>query len=114
MLIRYGYELTFSCPQPTLIVCLLDAHRDRSQELRYEIPTTVSSQIVPMRRGHRVWKTHPVGGSAALGMSPSSLIRSRSLAVDRRHGREQRLGVRMMRACEDGLRQADLHEPSEI
>ena len=34
MLIRYGYELTFNCPQPTLMVCLLDAHRERSQELR--------------------------------------------------------------------------------
>jgi len=45
MLIRYGYELTFNCPQPTLIVCLLDAHRDRSQELRYEIPTTTIPAI---------------------------------------------------------------------
>jgi transglutaminase-like putative cysteine protease len=45
MLIRYGYELTFNCPQPTLIVCLLDAHRDRSQELRYEIPTTMIPTI---------------------------------------------------------------------
>src|SRR5208282_4284832 len=45
MLIRYGYELTFNCPQPTLIVCLLDAHRDRSQELRYEIPTTTIPTI---------------------------------------------------------------------
>jgi transglutaminase-like putative cysteine protease len=40
MLIRYGYELTFNCPQPTMMVCLLDAHRERSQELRYEIPPT--------------------------------------------------------------------------
>ena len=38
MLIRYGYKLTFTCPQPTMMVCLLDAHRERSQELRYEIP----------------------------------------------------------------------------
>ena len=45
MLIRYGYELTFNCPQPTLMVCLLDAHRDRSQELRYEIPTTTIPTI---------------------------------------------------------------------
>jgi hypothetical protein len=42
MLIRYGYELTFNCPQPTMVVCLLDAHRERSQELHYEIsPTTI-------------------------------------------------------------------------
>ena len=36
MLIRFGYELTFNCPRPTMIVCLLDAHRERSQELHYE------------------------------------------------------------------------------
>lgn len=42
MLIRCGYELTFKCPQPTMMVCFLDAHRERSQELRYEIsPTTI-------------------------------------------------------------------------
>ena len=28
-------------------------------------------------RGQRVWKTQPVGGSAALGMSPSRRMRSR-------------------------------------
>jgi hypothetical protein len=42
MLIKYGYELTFNCLQPTMMVCLLDAHRERSQELRYEIvPRTI-------------------------------------------------------------------------
>jgi transglutaminase-like putative cysteine protease len=42
MLIRYGYELTFNCPQLTMMVCLPDAHRERSQELRYEItPQTI-------------------------------------------------------------------------
>ena len=45
MLIRYGYELTFNCPQPTMMVCLLDAHRERSQELRYEIPPTTIPAI---------------------------------------------------------------------
>ena len=45
MLIRYGYELTFNCPQPTMMVCLLDAHRERSQELRYEIPPSTIPAI---------------------------------------------------------------------
>jgi transglutaminase-like putative cysteine protease len=45
MLIRYGYELTFNCPQPAMMVCLLDAHRERSQELRYEIPPTTIPAI---------------------------------------------------------------------
>jgi len=45
MLIRYGYELTFHCPQPTMMVCLLDAHRERSQELCYEIPPTTIPAI---------------------------------------------------------------------
>jgi transglutaminase-like putative cysteine protease len=45
MLIKYGYELTFNCPQPTMVVCLLDAHRERSQELHYEIPPTTIPAI---------------------------------------------------------------------
>jgi len=36
------------------------------------------SQISPIFRGHRVWKTQPEGGSAALGISPSRRIRGRS------------------------------------
>ena len=36
-----------------------------------------STQIGPRNRGQRVWKTHPEGGEAALGMSPSRRIRSR-------------------------------------
>lgn len=36
MLIRYGYEIRFECPQPTLMVCLLDAHRENSKRLRFE------------------------------------------------------------------------------
>ena len=38
-------ELTFNCPQPTMMVCLLDAHRERSQELRYEIPPSTIPAI---------------------------------------------------------------------
>jgi transglutaminase-like putative cysteine protease len=45
VLIRYGYELTFTCPQPTLMVCLLDAHRDHAQQLRYEVPPTTRPAI---------------------------------------------------------------------
>ena len=56
MLIRYGYELTFNCPQPTLMVCLLDAHRERSQELRYEIPTTTSSDNSDNNLSRYIWQ----------------------------------------------------------
>jgi transglutaminase-like putative cysteine protease len=45
MLIRYGYELTFSCAQPSMMVCLLDAHPERSQQLCYEIPPTTTPAI---------------------------------------------------------------------
>ena len=38
MLIRYGYELTLNCQPPTTMVWLLDAHRERLQDLRYETP----------------------------------------------------------------------------
>ncbi|MCI0465834.1 MAG: transglutaminase family protein, partial [Beijerinckiaceae bacterium] len=36
MLIRFGYELTFNCAQPTLMVCLLDAHRDHADKIQFE------------------------------------------------------------------------------
>jgi hypothetical protein len=29
MLIKFGYELTLNCPQPTMMVCLLNSHRER-------------------------------------------------------------------------------------
>ena len=38
MLIRYGYELQFSCPQPVLMVCLLDSHSDFQQHVRWQGP----------------------------------------------------------------------------
>ncbi|NEJ71647.1 transglutaminase family protein [Rhizobium phaseoli] len=39
MLIRYGYEMTLTCPQPTALVCLLSVHEDRTADIR--IPETV-------------------------------------------------------------------------
>ena len=38
MLIRYGYELQFFCPQPVLMVCLLDSHDDLKQHVRWQGP----------------------------------------------------------------------------
>lgn len=34
MLIRYGYEIALTCPQPTPLVCLLAVHEDRAADLR--------------------------------------------------------------------------------
>ncbi|WP_442577893.1 transglutaminase-like domain-containing protein [Mesorhizobium sp. ASY16-5R] len=34
MLIRYGYEITIDCPQPTPLVCLLAIHEERGPDLR--------------------------------------------------------------------------------
>ena len=75
---------------------------------------SVVSQIAPSLRGQRVWKTQPEGGSAALGISPSSRIRSRRSPSIVGHGREQRLGVRVVRPGEDGLGGAELHQPAEV
>ncbi len=36
MLIRYGYELQFFCPQPVLMVCLLDSHDELRQHVRWQ------------------------------------------------------------------------------
>lgn len=34
MLIRYGYEITLTCQQPTAVVCLLSVHEDRAANIR--------------------------------------------------------------------------------
>ncbi len=34
MLIRYGYDITIQCPQPTSLVCLLTVHEDRAADIR--------------------------------------------------------------------------------
>ncbi|MEX0953898.1 MAG: transglutaminase family protein [Rhizobiaceae bacterium] len=34
MLIRYGYEITLTCPQPTALVCLLSVHEERAADIR--------------------------------------------------------------------------------
>ena len=39
MLIRYGYEITINCPQPTPLVCLLAVHEERKADIR--VPETV-------------------------------------------------------------------------
>ncbi|WP_237482805.1 transglutaminase-like domain-containing protein [Lichenibacterium dinghuense] len=33
MLIRYGYEITISCPRPTALVCMMSVQADRLQDL---------------------------------------------------------------------------------
>ena len=45
MLIRYGYELTFNCAEPALMVCLLDAHRDQAPNIPYETPFETTPAI---------------------------------------------------------------------
>lgn len=48
MFIRYGYEITVTCQQPTALVCLLSVHEDRAADIRVpessftmpEVPTT--------------------------------------------------------------------------
>ncbi|WP_370674095.1 transglutaminase family protein [Pleomorphomonas sp. PLEO] len=47
MLIRYGYEITLTCPQPTALVCLLSLHEDRAADVR--VPeTTFTNPDVPV------------------------------------------------------------------
>ena len=38
MLIRYGYELEFFCPQPVLMICLLDTHAEVGTQVRWQGP----------------------------------------------------------------------------
>ena len=52
-----------------------------------------------------------VGGARDVALEPDALA---LLAVDRRHRREQRLRVRVVRAVEDDLGRAELHQPPEV
>ncbi|WEX75384.1 transglutaminase family protein [Sinorhizobium numidicum] len=46
MLIRYGYEITLNCQQPTALVCLLSVHEHRAADIR--VPeTTFTAPDVP-------------------------------------------------------------------
>ncbi len=38
MLIRYGYEITLTCTQPTAMVCLLSVHDDHKRDIRVPEP----------------------------------------------------------------------------
>ena len=74
---------------------------------------STSSQIAPSLRGQRVWKTQPEGGFAArrdVAGEPDARLRP---SVER-HGGEQRLRVRMVRAFEHRLRRPELHEAAEV
>ena len=61
---------------------------------------SVVSQISPILRGQRVWNAQPLGGSAALGISPLEPDPLPADVVERRHGRQQRLGVGVVGAAE--------------
>lgn len=51
MLIRYGYEITLTCAQPTALVCLLSVHEDRKADIR--VPeATFTNPIVPVSTYH--------------------------------------------------------------
>ena len=44
MLIRYGYEIALTCPQPTPLICLMSVQADRLSDLRApEVATTTPS-----------------------------------------------------------------------
>ena len=47
MLIRYGYEITLACQQPTALVCLLSVHEDRAADIRAP-ETTFTNPDVPV------------------------------------------------------------------
>ncbi len=48
MLIRYGYEITVTCAQPTEMVCLLDVHSERDGDIR-QAATVLTVPQVPTK-----------------------------------------------------------------
>ena len=65
----------------------------------------------PMAAGVEDAARRRVGGA---WNSPSSRIRARTFAVDVRDGRQQRLGVQIIRTLNTCLGAADLHDPAEV
>ncbi|MGO9757811.1 MAG: transglutaminase-like domain-containing protein [Roseiarcus sp.] len=51
MLIRYGYEITLTCTQPTAMVCLLSVHDDHKKDIR--IPERVFTTPIIQTRTYR-------------------------------------------------------------
>ena len=47
MLIRYGYEITLICAQPTALVCLLSVHDDHAKSIRVA-ERVFTTPIIPM------------------------------------------------------------------
>ena len=45
MLIRYGYEITINCTQPTALVCLLSINEDRAADIRVPESTFTSPSV---------------------------------------------------------------------
>ena len=45
MLIRYGYEITLTCQQPTALVCLLSVHEDRAADIRVPETTFTTPEV---------------------------------------------------------------------
>lgn len=45
MLIRYGYDITLTFPQPTALVCLMSVHEDRAADIRVPEQTFTNPQV---------------------------------------------------------------------
>ena len=69
MLIRYGYELEFFCPQPVMMVCLLDTHTDFIQHVKWQGPfqTSVAVECEIYRDAH--------GNDVRRFMAPAGTLR---------------------------------------
>jgi transglutaminase-like putative cysteine protease len=53
MLIRYGYEISITCPQPTPLVCLLAVHEERKADIRvpesvFTVPDTATTTYLDL------------------------------------------------------------------
>ena len=86
----------------------------RGRARRSSSSGSVVSQISPILRGQRVWNTQPLGGLAALGISPSRRMRWRSTASMLGHRRQQRLGVGVVREREDLVGRSELHQSTQV
>ena len=65
MLIRYGYEITVTCAQPTAMVCLLSVSEDRKADIRVAEKVFTTPIIPTTTYVDTVWQSLPQAGGAS-------------------------------------------------
>ena len=83
MLIRYGYEISITCPQPTPLVCLLAVHEERKADIRvpesvFTVPEVATTTYLDLF-GNRCRRLVAPAGDLTLGATRRSRMTASSI-----------------------------------